>query len=213
MNCVNRANVFAVGLLLVAIPSGLLAQTPDPCGCTPKRGKKPYRVAAKTETGYGGFPVSGIVLTPLAIHRWEKKYAQKTSGGSIGRLTARLKATPEDSLYTLEGYMWFVRKEIDCDYHCQIGPAGKKGKRRAVVEISLENCTLQNAIDDTLKARGYDFGTEFPRGIPVTVRGLGFYDGQHGLKHPPANTPPDSPLRKQEGTAWELHPVRDLEFR
>lgn len=197
------------GILLPA----LRAQTSDPCGCIPQRGKKPYRLAAKTETNYDAFPASAIVLTPLAVHRWEKKYSAKANGNTVGRLTARLHGTPEDSLYTLEGYIWYVKKEIDCDYHVQIGPASKKGKRRAVVEVTHENCALQVIIDDTLRARGYSFGKEFPRGIRVAVTGLGFYDWQHGVKHPSAATAPGSPLVKQEGTAWELHPVRSILFK
>jgi hypothetical protein len=190
-----------------------VAQAADPCGCAPQRGKKPYRLTAKTETKYESYPASGGVLTPLAMLRWEKKYAAKANGTTVGRLTARLHDTPEDSLYTLEGYMWYVQKEIDCDYHIQIGPAGKTGKHRAVVEVTHENCSLQSVIDDTLRARGYTFGKEFPRGIPVTVTGLGFYDWQHGVKHPPSSTPPGSPLEKQEGTAWELHPVKSILFK
>lgn len=191
----------------------LHAQAADPCGCVPQRGKKPYRLEAKTETHFGAYAASAEVLTPLTLFRWEKKYAAKANGKTIGRLTARLHGTPEDSLYTIDGTMWYVKKEIDCDYHIQIGPASKMGKHRAVVEVTVENCTLQSVIDDTLRARGYKFGKEFPHGIPVRVSGLGFYDLQHGVKHPPAGTPSTSPLLKQEGTAWELHPVRSLVFR
>jgi len=41
-------------------------------------------------------------------------------------------------------------------------------------------------------------------GIPCTVVGLGFYDGFHG---------PDQHGRiKTHGSAWELHPVKSLQF-
>ena len=189
----------------------ILLHPSDPCGCTPQYGKKPYRLEAKSETQYQAYPVSTALLTPAALRRWEKKYQKKANGKSVDRLTPRLPNTPEDSLYTLKGYIWFVRKEIDCDFHVQIGPAGKKGKR-AVVEVTHDNCALQKAIEDTVTARGYKIGKEFPHGIPVTVIGLGFYDYQHKLKKPPPNTPANSPLRKQEGTAWELHPVRAIIF-
>ena len=189
-----------------------LLQPTDPCSCTPQHGKKPYRLEAKSETQYQAYPVSAVLLTPLAIHRWEKKYTKVANGKKVDRITPRLPNTPEDSLYTLKGYMWFVRREIDCDFHIQIGPAGKQGKKRAVVEVTHENCALQKVIEDTLTARGYQFGKEFPQGIPVTVVGLGFYDYQHRLKKAPPNTPANSPLRKQEGTAWELHPVRAITF-
>jgi hypothetical protein len=191
----------------------LVLQLTDPCGCEPQHGSKPYRLDAKTETHFEAYPVSVVLLTPLAIHRWEKKYSAKANANSVDRLTPRLPASPEDSLYTLNGYMWYVRKEIDCDFHIQIGPAGKQGKKRAVVEVTHENCVLQKIIEDTLSARGYKFGKEFPHGIPVTVVGLGFYDYQHKLKKAPPNTPPNSPLRRQEGTAWELHPVRSIIFK
>lgn len=190
-----------------------LAEGADPCDCSPKRGAKPYRLAAKTETHFTSFAKSGVALTPSAVHGWEKKYFKKVNGNTVAKTTKRLTGTPEDSLYTLDGYMWYVAKEEDCDYHIQIGSKSKQSKKRAVVEVCIENCELQKVIKDTMDARGYAFGKEFAQGIPVTVVGLGFYDWQHKLKPPPKKAKPESPLRKQEGTAWELHPVESIRFK
>lgn len=45
----------------------------DPCNCKPQRGKKPYRLQAKTETKYDSFAESKVVLTPSTMRAWEKK--------------------------------------------------------------------------------------------------------------------------------------------
>ena len=120
------------------------------------------------------------------------------NGNNVSWSTFRQKDTPEDSLYTLEGYMWYVRHEADCDFHIQIGPTSESSKGRAVVEVSIENCALQKKIQDTMAARGYSFGKEFKQGIPVTMVGIGFYDWQHQLKPAPKSAVKNSPLRKQE---------------
>lgn len=149
-------------------------------------------------------------MTLSSTREWQRKYA-KLMKKEVIPTTKRVKGTPEDSLYTLEGYLWYVKKEIDCDYHMQIGPKEKSGKR-TVIELTMDNCEMQRAILDTLKSRGYSAeGKQFKAGIRVTVVGLGFYDGQHATKK--AQEGASSSLKKQEGTAWELHPVKAIVFR
>ncbi len=149
-------------------------------------------------------------MTLSSTREWQKTYA-KLMKREVIATTKRVKGTPEDSLYALEGYLWYVKKQIDCDFHMQIGPKEKSGKR-TVIEMTVDNCELQRAILDTLKSRGYSAeGKQFKEGIRVTVVGLGFYDGQHATKT--AKKGASSSLKKQEGTAWELHPVKAVVFR
>ena len=195
----------------------IFAQDEDPCACEPKVGSvRPYRIEAKWDTAFSQYALSKRVIKSYNVRRWEKKYANLAGGSTVSWNTKRLANIPEDSLYTLEGYLWFVKAEVDCDYHIQIGPRSKTSMR-AVVEVTIKNCDLQKEIRDTLRARGYagslETGIELNKGIPVTVVGLGFYDWQHHFKTPPADTPGDSPLRKQSGTAWEIHPVQSIKFR
>jgi hypothetical protein len=71
---------------------------------------------------------------------------------------------------------------------------------------------MQQMILDTLKSRGFSAnGKEFDEGMPVSVIGLGFYDGQHGAKKAIEGASPW--MKKQAGTAWELHPVKTIVFR
>lgn len=197
-------------LLFIGWSSQAFCQSKDPCDCKPQVGKKPYRFEAKREKQYESYPVAQKPMTLSSTRQWQKEYA-KLMKREVTRETKRVKRTPEDSLYTLEGYLWYVKKQIDCDFHMQIGPKGKSG-RRTVVEITVDNCEMQRMILDTLKSRGFSAqGKEFEEGIPVTVVGLGFYDGQHATKK--AKKGAASWLKKQEGTAWELHPVRAIVFK
>ena len=191
---------------------------PDPCACQPDVGKiHPYRLDAKWETNGTTFPRSKKTITPSTLFSWEKKYSKSANGSIVAWNTARLTKTPEESIYTMNGWLWFVKAEVDCDFHIQIGKKSRAAHRRAVVEVTIKQCQLQNLILDSLFAQGFTMsqikkGAELKHSLPVTLEGMGFYDWQHQLKKPSANTPAHSPLWKQQGTAWELHPVITVKF-
>jgi hypothetical protein len=176
----------------------------NPCGCTPNVGKtRPYRLDAKWETKYGLYPVFADTITSFTVRSWESSYKKKVKQNIIWN-TKRLKQTPEDTLYVLKGWMWYVKQEVDCDLHIEIGPKQKSGKR-TVVEVTKDNCKLQEAILKRMDSEGYKLKKEFKRGLPCVVVGLGFYDGQHPLKaHSRA---------AERGNSWELHPVKNIEFQ
>jgi len=179
--------------------------------------KRPYRLNAKWDTSGGTYPRAARSLRPSTLHTWEARYSSKANGSTVAWNTDRLVGTPEESLYTMKGYLWFVKVEVDCDYHIQIGRKNKGAARRAVVELTTKQCTLQQILLDSLMIWGYTKsqlkkGIELESAVPVTVQGLGFYDWQHQLKEPDEDTDPNSPLWKQEGTAWELHPVISFTF-
>ncbi len=208
----------ALCIVLMLLPLYHAMTQTDPCSCTPSVGSiRPYRLPAKWETLGHTYPKGKKSLKPSTIHSWETKYSAKANSTTVAWNTTRLVATPEESLYTLKGYLWYVKKEVDCDYHIQIGKKSKGAAKRAVVELTIKQCTIQKTLLDTLQGRGYTLtqirnGVELTKGIQVTIQGLGFYDWQHQLKEPNDNTDADSPLWKQEGTAWELHPVISFEF-
>ncbi len=122
------------------------------------------------------------------------------------QLESLVTGTPEDSLYILKGFMYYVRHEHqsdgDCDLHIEIGTADRTAFR-AIVEVTRDNCILQKKILDFIYSKGYATEKEFPSGIPVVVKGLGFWDGhspaaEHG-RHGKTNI-----------SCWELHPVEEL---
>jgi hypothetical protein len=190
----------------------------NPCDCEPRVGENhPYRLDAKWLTAVDQFPHSTDTLSAAALHIWQELYAPLANKKAVTWNTPRLHSSPEDSIYTMSGWLWYIRKEADCDFHIQIGDISGMGSKRSVIEVSVKNCALQQTILDTLKSSGYSLssisrGLELSRGLKVVATGLGFYDGEHGVKTPPKTVRKDSPLWKQEGTAWELHPVIEMHF-
>jgi hypothetical protein len=184
----------------------------DPCDCRDPKGTRHYRYAAKHETDFAKHPKSEAEISSTTIYKWQKRYSKQTKViTEKARTMARQKNTPEDTLYTLKGWLYFVKDEgsgsdPDCDYHIEIGLKKSSG-RRAVVEITKDNCALQKKVADHLTAIGYHWKSrriELAKGIPCTVVGLGFYDGAHQpSQHGRATT---------AGSSWELHPVRSLDF-
>jgi hypothetical protein len=203
-------------LIMVSVTS-ILAQ-PVGCPCTPstKVGNQ-QRSGAKHETNYGQYSRKKDTITVNYIYTWQTKYDALTSQITTnpGKATSKRKhGTPEDSLYILKGYMWFVKQEgNDCDFHFEIGPQNPTGTR-IVVEVPQENKLLQEKIKQELDKRqlhieGCKPGTSsdyhFPKGIPVVITGLGFYDATHkpNTNHGDAHT---------KLYSWELHPVKEVVF-
>jgi hypothetical protein len=186
----------------------LLAQ--DPCNCKDRKAPHHYRFAEKHETNFSGFTKAKSAIIPGDIVDWQRRYRDRVSDLRKRKSDlARRKDTPEDTLYTLSGYMWYVKHERtgpdpDCDFHIEIGPKTRSG-RRVVVEVTDDNCKLQREILGRMESDGFKLKKEFSHGIPCTVTGLGFYDGVH---------PPSGHGRRGKTTfsSWELHPVKDIKF-
>jgi hypothetical protein len=204
-------------LILVGVP-GIVAQQTAVCPCTPST-KFPHqdRSIAKHETNYSKYFKKKDTITVSYIYAWQAKYDVLTSKITTKDTAATAKRkhhTPEDSLYVLKGYMWFVKQEgNDCDFHIEIGTKDS-ASIRIVVEVPQENKTVQAKIKQELDNRKYHIegckpGTSgdyhFPKGIPVVVTGLGFYDASHKpmTKHGDHHT---------YRYSWELHPVKDVVF-
>jgi hypothetical protein len=212
-NNTNTSYKCALILVLIVCYSTFVAQV---CDCKPTTKKaNQHRSVAKHETAYGDFPLKKKFVDIKYIAKWENKYAATTSSITIGaskETSLRWEETPEDTLYTLKGYMWFVsQEENDCDFHIEIG--GYNGNAtRIVVEVARENQFLQKKIkkyldDHDLKIKDCNGSgdTHFPKGIQVLVTGLGFYD----KSHKPDTNHGDAHTKKY---SWELHPVMDIEF-
>ena len=194
----------------------VFGQSTCPCIATTKK-KNQHRSEAKHATNYDDFVLKEDTITTAYINKWERKYRTKTS--SISRTptnpaSKRKHDTPEDSLYILKGFMWFVKLEgNDCDFHIEIGPRNVIGNR-IIIEVTRENIELQKKIKDKLDELGLKImhcGTSssntahYDVPIPVVVTGLGFYD----VSHAPNTNHGDIHSKKY---SWELHPVRDIEF-
>jgi len=190
-------------LFLFAVTSVLLAQK-DPCNCnetTPI--DRQHRTKAKHVTNYGAYARAKYNITPDDVTGWQDLYSTFTRNAN--KDTERILETPEDSLFVLDGYMYFVKQEAnDCDYHIEIGPKSIKSKRRIIVEVSQENCDLQQKIMEYIVSNGFKLNKQFTKGLPCTVIGLGFYDAAHKPNHHGGNY--------THKTSWELHPVKSIEF-
>ena len=83
------------------------------------------------------------------IYRWQQKYTMQTSSISwqpFSKKSIRKIGTPEDTVYTLEGYLWFVHLiKFDCDLHIEIGDKDSAAKR-IIVEVPYSNAATQNKI-------------------------------------------------------------------
>ena len=143
--------------LLMPLHLGLAQAQQDPCDCKGTNQATRYRTKTKHIKTYSRYPKSKLVITPTTVVSWQEIYDNKTS--EIGRDNAskklgKVKGTPEDKLYTLEGYLYFIKMEDDCDYHMDIG-SDDPDETRAVVKLTKEFCSQQRHvfefIQDNLK--------------------------------------------------------------
>lgn len=200
----NARWVYCCLALLTLTDLQTAAAQKNQCDCNPNVGSiRPYRLDAKWETKYTSYPVCADTITSLTVRSWESRYKKKVKNNVIWS-TKRVMKTPEDTLYVLKGSMWYVKQEVDCDLHIEIGPKSKSGKR-TVVEVTKGNCKLQEAILKQMEKEGYKLAKEFKKGLACVVVGLGFYDGQHPLK--------TKSRMAERGSSWELHPVKSIEFQ
>jgi hypothetical protein len=126
----------------------------------------------------------------------------------------------EKSNVTVEGYIYAFRKESDNDYHVIIGDDPNASNARYLnVEVSgiPEAGTDDNR--DQLKTvrtafqHAFQLGAQGPASyfrpqppVPVKVTGSLFWDPEH---EPPHTVGPQD---FQPNTAWEVHPVSQIEF-
>jgi len=208
--------LFILLLFLSANFLDVTGQSNCPCTATTKKSNQ-HRSGAKHATNYDDFVLKEDTITTTYINKWERKYKTKTS--TISRTptnpaSKRKAGTPEDTLYILKGYLWFVKLEgNDCDFHIEIGPENVLGNR-IIIEVTRENIELQRKIKDKLDELGLKImhcGTSnsnvahFDVPMPVVVTGLGFYD----VSHAPNTNHGDIHTKKY---SWELHPVKDIDF-
>ena len=192
-------------LIILFFAGNIFANGKNPCDCSPTtKVTKQYRTDAKHETNFNNFSKAKYEITPNIIIGWEKKYKSKTN--DIGKDDIRWNLTPEDSLYVLKGWMYFMKQEAnDCDFHIEIGPENQKSNSRVIVEITNNNCDLQKKVYNYITSKGFKLNKQFDYGLECTVTGLGFYDGTHKpAQHGGTHT---------HKTSWELHPVKTFEFQ
>jgi len=193
----------------VLIAFSAQAQDDNPCNCKGTDPKLQYRTKAKHEVHFSKYHKSHGIISPDVMMGWEETYKDSTvsitpKGKALK--TPRKKHTPEDSLYTLEGFLYFIAIQDDCDYHMEIGPQDETAPR-VVVELTTDRCSVQKQLLKKLKSLGHKIRSfklrrEFSPGIKCTVTGLGFYDGWHK---------PDAHGRAPtHHTSWELHPVQTI---
>jgi len=177
-------------------------QNDNACGCVPlKSTSEFYRPQAKYEKEFVKHPEHEGIITSETVRSWEKTY--KSNASKVFNNSPRMKGTPEDSIYTLTGYIYQTKiNSNDCDLHLEIG-AENPYTLRTVAEITKDDCKLQEQIIQQLKAKGFIIGQQNLSGVKCTIKGLGFYDGKHPLK---------SNKKYEKGSAWEIHPVISIEL-
>ena len=188
------------------------------CNCTPSTQQDHQdRTEAKHVDNYNDFILKEDTVDVPYISKWQAKYKTKTNTitkKAHSANSARQHNTPEDSLYILKGYMWFVKTEgNDCDFHIEIGTTNVV-RTRIVVEVAKENTAVQQKIKDHLDGLGLKImgcGTNntaiahFDHPLECIVIGLGFYDASHK----PMTNHGDVHTKRY---SWELHPVKDIIF-
>jgi hypothetical protein len=201
--------------LCMAKPCG--AQPPG-CPCTPTTPKsRQQRTSAKHTAVFKNIIERKKFLSTAEMSTWQDRYDSLTAGITTTRQAAsskRMHNTPEDTMYTIKAYLWFVKLEHnDCDLHMELGTADSTDTR-VIVELPAELKTVQAQLKKELQKRGLPIlncGTSnsnkahYAKGIPVLVRGIGFYDASHK----PDTNHGDSHTKKY---SWELHPVVAISF-
>jgi hypothetical protein len=204
-----------VSVMAIVLPLSIFAVSPkrgsvDPCRCSDAKATDRYRYYEKHTTDFLKHPEAGERITCRDIIAWQKRYKKNVKSITRhARSAPRMNGTPEDSLYTLTGVMYYVRHESkpdgDCDLHIEIG-TDDPAEMRAIVEVTNDDCVSQKRIIDHIVSKGERLGHEFSAGLPCVVQGLGFYDGhQRVFEHGRAG--------KTNVSSWELHPVKSIEFK
>ena len=172
------------------------------CGCVSlKTQSELYRAEAKYENDFSKYPEHSGIITSAAVRGWEKTYKKK--GKKVFESSPRMKETPEDSIYSLSGYIYQAKMNAnDCDLHLEIGTENPN-KLRIVAEITKDNCKLQEQIIQLLKEKNFVIGQQNLIGVKCNLKGLGFYDGKH---------PKKKNKKYEKGCAWEIHPVISIEL-
>jgi hypothetical protein len=171
----------------------------------------------KTVTNNSAYALKQDTITTDYIYLWQSRYHEKTktiTWNDYNKNSRRRKGTPEDSIYIVKGYLWFVWKVgFDCDYHMEVG-SEDSSDTRIVMEVPHMYTRLQEKIFrhlDSLHLPILNCTTSdtklshFKKGIPVIIKGIGFYDAYHkpGTNHGDLHT---------KRYTWELHPVFDVQF-
>src|ERR1035437_1295710 len=212
---INNKKIKFLFIFLCLFPIITEAQN---CSCTATTAvSNQQRTKAKHADNYNDFIQKQDTITVSYIYKWQNKYSSYTQTITVNPnspASYRKHNTPEDTLYILKGYMWFVKTEgNDCDFHIEIGPKSPTGTR-VVVEIPKENTALQSSVKQYLDDLGLKIlncnisnsaNAHFQKGLPVIVTGLGFYDASHK----PNTNHGDAHTKKY---SWELHPVKDIVF-
>ncbi len=168
------------------------------CGCNPLLPlSASYRSWAKFDKNVASLPKHDGIISSNDVRAWEAVYTRKMNA-NVNSSSARVKGTPEDTLYTVVGYIYDARlKANDCDLHIEIGNDNVNAPR-IVAEVPHTDCKLQDALLAELEKKGFTYKKQNDTGIKITITGPGFWDGLH----------PEKEKHKYErGNTWEIHPV------
>jgi len=173
------------------------------------------RMAAKLSIA-SGTPTTFSDLSALlkTLVPDKKMRAMKISKGpDSGRLPQ------EKQVVTVTAFLYAASRESDNDFHCIVGRDPSKTASYMNVEVSAlppsssqffaalrtarnQFKTFFTSSGDGLPASGYD---KYDPPISITVTGSLFFDVDHV---PPAV----GPTGMKPKTAWEIHPVSDIQF-
>jgi hypothetical protein len=203
-------NPVALLLAFLLLRGASLAQFP--CDCVPRTLPSKQQRSEAKYIGCEHLHPFRDTITPGDIMGWDARYKTITAGVTDAPGSSRLKSTPEDSVYVLKGYIWFVRRiRDDCDFHIEIGGSSPDDKR-IIAEVKNRDCPLRRKLNAAIEAQGEKICKggncskyHFRKGLPVIIIGAGFFDashaadGNHGDEH-------------TRHSLWEIHPVTDIIF-
>jgi hypothetical protein len=150
---------------------------------------------------------SGLLLPDIQM---TKHHPPISAGATSGRVTE------EQQNVVVTAFLYASSKEPDNDVHCIFGTAPGQPKQFLNIEVSAlpvsgpARAQLKTVRDKFKEFFGQthlpDKGfSKFDPPIPVKITGSTFFD----IDHPPGAV---GPTGFKPDTAWEIHPVTDIEF-
>ena len=174
------------------------------------------RGAAKTSISSGP-QVTRTDVADLLAHLPDTDENMMSHNPPISKSATSGRVSEEEQNVVVEaGFIYAVAKEADNDYHIILGTAPGAAAQFINVEVSglpksgasrvpLKQVRdkFQNHFGAAITGSGYHKWVGDP--VPVRVTGSLFYD----IDHPPGAV---GPTGLKPTTAWEIHPVTDIEF-
>jgi hypothetical protein len=190
-------------------PAGVAAPSPENFHGTDRKAAKISISSASTQTfsDVGALLDSGLFVKDATMLHHSPLISKAATSDRVSE---------EQHNVVVTGFLYASTKESDNDFHCIVGMAPNQTKRLVNVEVSglppsgADRARIKAARDqfkeffgDHLPGAGKY--TKFNPPIKVRIAGSIFFDVDHKAGK-------IGPMGFRPKTAWEIHPVTDIEF-